>query len=204
VRRLESVGLVVLGVAPLAFVATLIAARTGRDFTALFLFGLASFGVIGACLIGFGVWTGREDRVAAGMVMVPQLLFAVVFVCGNASVHWSGFTEPTLTVQVRDARTRQPIEGATVRFTSQWPEGDGFEAPTGPGGAAYLRCRFKSGGADSLIRRTGGLSVSGNLVVEAKGYRPVREPLWKYIGEGWDLYGPPLPVVEVNLERIMP
>jgi hypothetical protein len=39
------------------------------------------------------------------------------------------------------------------------------------------------------------------LRVEADRYQGIEEPLREYAGDGWELYGPPLPTVTVSLQR---
>jgi hypothetical protein len=197
-RCLEPAGLVLLVFAPVLFVGTLHYARTGRDLTLAFYVGLAGFVLVGAWLLDRGRW----GPVVAGAIMLVSV--PVLFFLADTIGLWSGVHEAVLVVRVRDADTGQGIEGATVSVSLLGDHSEGAASRTGPDGTARLRCRFRSGGADSLVRQTGSFCLSEHLTVDATGYRGIREPLWKHLAESWDLYGPPLPVIEVTLKKAIP
>jgi hypothetical protein len=134
-------------------------------------------------------------------VLLPPLA------CGVVSLFtfmWIGNRLVVLTVRVVDSQTDQPVANAAVRVFREWTEddGDASQGRTDAGGGVRLSHRFWTSGTDSLYYRRGGYNALGEtLAVEAEGHEPKRVPLADYTGPGWDLYGPPIPPVEVRLPR---
>jgi hypothetical protein len=190
-------------VSPIIFLVCLILARTGRDLTTLFLFGCAGLFCLGAFLIVLGLCRNRRASTLTGSGLLLVLLLTFSVCATSSALAWMGVETRELTVSVRDADTTEPIPEATVLLHKLYEKDDGLKETTGPKGTARLVRKFTSIGTDSLIQRDGLIYLwQDALEVHAEGYRSLGEPLDKFAGRTWDLYGPPLPMIEVRLKKL--
>jgi hypothetical protein len=198
----ESVGLVLLALAPVCWLVLLTKTSTGRDLTALFFAGSAVLFVGGVSTTTAGLQRGRDAWMLSGASCLAFVLASCLLVAGTEA-HWVGRTALGVTVAVRDADTGRPLPHAVVRLAKAEQEGEGTPGRTDEAGRAQLTHDVKVAGTSSLVVRTGSLSVVGEtLHVEAPGYQSLHEPLGKFTGLEWDLYGPPIPAVEVTLKKL--
>src|SRR5262245_38100391 len=74
----EAVGLALLAVAPLLFLASLAWARTGNNLEQVLLVGSAVFLAAGLILSVAGVWQDRPGRLRGGVALSASALLAAV------------------------------------------------------------------------------------------------------------------------------
>jgi hypothetical protein len=200
-KLLERFALVTHPFGPFLFLALVSIASTGRNLTALFFTGLALFLAGAIFLIVIGFWQRRNGWKKRGLALFICLL--VVFVCSLFQTLWIGAKIGVVTVVVRDASNKQPIPNAAVRLFDGHEKVDinASEGQTDETGTCFLNHCFTTIGTRSPIRDTGYYRLWSTLKVDADDYHDISEKLWEFTGKTWPLYGLPIPVVEVNLEK---
>ncbi len=170
--------------------------------TGLFYTGLALFLAAAVFLIVIGFWHRRQGWKTSGVALVVSLI--AVFVWSAIGIYWIGYGTRVVTVVVRDATTKQPIANAAVRLFDEHEMMDpnASEGQTNEKGTCFLDHHFTSIGTLSPIRDTGGYYLwRDTLKIDALDYQGICEKLETFTGGWWPLYGPPIPVVEVNLKK---
>jgi hypothetical protein len=183
---------------PIIFFVSLVLARTGRDLTTVYFLGCGAF----ICLGVFVVTRRRRRQVSifAGCGLIVVVLLTSFAACSG--IYWIGTETREVIFSVRDAETAEPIANALVVLRQLYDENRVLNGQTDVQGRARIRKMFTSVGTDSALQRTGAIYLwQDNIEVDADGYQPLREPLDKFVGSGWDLYGAPLPVIEVTLKK---
>ena len=196
--RLEKIILTMLAIGPLAFLAVLTIARTGgSSYSALFRNGLVGFLGVGILLAAAGAWRRRRPWLLGGSTTLLFVLVSGFF--GGSGMWWVGSKTIELVVVVKDNETNQPIPRASVRFSGA---DLASKATTDGEGRVRLSHEFMTHGTLSPVQDTGSIQLfRGILEVEAEGYHSAKEGLDSLIEPVWDLYGPPLPTVEIRLRK---
>jgi hypothetical protein len=194
-------GLAAAVLAPPALIALLSLNSAGRNLSTVLFLGSAVFFGLGLFWVGLGCWRNKEAPIQGGAVLFFSAALTLVVTIAF-SMEYIGEQSAILVVTVRDAQTAQPLANALVRLSAS---GDGSrmtEGKTDAAGAVHLRHTFTAVGIDSWVQQTGVFYLwRETLQVEASGYEPIHTQLEDYTGPVWNLYGPPLPVVEVLLKR---
>jgi hypothetical protein len=197
---LETLGLVLLVLAPLVYLGSLAWARTGNNLEFVLLLGSAAFVGVGVTLLVNGSNQGRSGRVRGGLAVLGSALLAAFI--GGCGQYWYGSEPARLLVRVLDADTGRPIAHATVSLVREQTSPDeGTVGTTDARGFVCLTHEFDAAGTDSAVERTGALIIRETLSVQAQGYEGVCEPLHMHTGVQWGMYGPPLPGVAVHLHK---
>lgn len=190
-----------LAVSPFIFLAVLLFASKGRNLTAVFHGGSVAFLCIGAALVFHGLLKRQSSqaRLGAGVLGSMLLVLGVSAVFGE--VGWIGSETRLLTIVVKEAGTENPVPDAVVRVVNSFVEASS-EKRTDSDGKAEFNFSFTAVGTSSLSRNTGGIYVwAVTLNVDAAGYQEISERLDKFMETPQLLYGPPLPVVQVSLQK---
>jgi hypothetical protein len=196
---------VALALAPLGFLAAVSWACDGRNLTALFYAGSVLFLAAGVVVSGFGQWRRRTAWMVGGTATFASALVCIALVWECPTIAWVGIHRADLTIRVCDAATGRPISGATVRLFDPQNPAKQSRGRTGPDGTVRLSYDFFAYGTSSTVRRTGSMRLAWNtLEVEVAGYELLSEELATYTESRWNLYGPPLPEVEIRLNRKAP
>jgi 5-hydroxyisourate hydrolase-like protein (transthyretin family) len=125
-----------------------------------------------------------------------------VFLGGGNTILWTGSNAAVLAVTVIDTQTGLPIPNASVRLSGEHDDPRVSEGRTDANGRIRLTHEFRALGTDSTVTRTGVFYPGREtLQVDAEGYKGVSEPVSAYIQSVWGLYGPPLPAVQVSLDK---
>jgi hypothetical protein len=200
-KRFEPFFLVILPLAPFLFLALVSIARTGRNLTGLFFTGLALFLAAAILLIAIGSGQGRTGWQQSGFALLVALL--AVFLWGATELLWIGASTIVVTVVVRDASTKQPIPNATVRLFREYEkvDPDATEAHTDEKGTCVLNRRVTTVGVTSSVQEQGYYRLWDYLKVDAVEYQGISEKLENFTVSTWPMYGPPIPVVVVDLKK---
>jgi hypothetical protein len=198
VRR---VWLTALTSAVLAAIATLFFSGTTWNRAAIVSF-LAAEGLF-FCL-GF-YWMARATHYESmsiglgGFVTLLPVGF-VAFVTMQATA-WVGHTHRVVSFRVVDDKDGTPIPGASVRLTLGF-HGDVPEVKTNTAGEVDVECDFQTCGTNSFFKRQAVIEVClTNIEVQAEGYHRVFNNLGDFTAWSWDLDGPPIPPIEIRLQR---
>jgi hypothetical protein len=193
--------LVTFALSPIIFIISLFLARTGRDLTTLLSWGSGALFVLGVFVVAVGYWKGKPEWTLSGVVLLVLLVF--LFLAGSTKVHWIGAETTDLVITVLDAKTHQPIPNASVRLFGEIGDPGISQGKSDDEGRVHLSHTFTAVGTDLAARRTGAIYLWRTTVqIDADGYKQVQKPLDRFADSSWDLYGLPLPVVEVRLNPV--
>jgi hypothetical protein len=118
-----------------------------------------------------------------------------------SKVAWVGHTQRVVSFRVTDDKDGTAIPGASVRLT-RGGEGDEPERKTNAAGEVDVEYLFQTCGTNSFFERHAVIEVGLVTVdVRAEGYHPMYEYLGTFTDSAQDLYGPPLPQIEIRLQR---
>jgi hypothetical protein len=197
-RFVEGVLLVAAALAPLAFLVSVSCSSTGRDLAPLFHRGATLLFAMGVMLVVVGCWWGRRGWKWSGAASLVCLVLTVL--ASGSGMHYIGSETVTLEVTVRDAESRQPVPNASVRLFAY--KENTSSGPTDSAGRVSLKHALTTVGPVSLTRNTGCYYLwKETLEVEAEGSESISTRLTKFTEPVWNLYGPPLPALEVALKR---
>lgn len=167
------------------------------------------------CLAGIvrAAWRGNYRLAAVAMALLVAGAIALLPIMQVAI--GVGFTTRSVTVVVRDAISKKPLPGATVRLRKLPEMAYAGNYPTHPipahekgaiaiadaGGMAKLNWRFLFTSRTSLWGESASIRVGGDLwvQVEADGHKPVLMPMLAKIGQTFD-YWAPAPTFEIELK----
>jgi hypothetical protein len=128
----------------------------------------------------------------------------VAFVVGLdqvSKVAWVGHTHRVVPFRVTDDKDGTPIPGASVRLTSGGDR-DEPEWKTNAAGEVDVEYLFQTCGTNSFFERHAVIEVGlATVNVRVEGYHPVYDYLSEFTDSARDLYGPPIPPVEIRLKR---
>jgi hypothetical protein len=112
---------------------------------------------------------------------------------------WIGASKQELSIRVVDAKTGQPIHGASVTIAS--PNENFGQGETNNEGKIRLEASLPASGNFSLYKRQGGVHLAGIRVeVEMNDFQPGSFSFDENNG-WWPLYGAPIPEIEIRLEK---
>jgi hypothetical protein len=106
-------------------------------------------------------------------LLVAAVLMPIMMVVSTDAL-WVGHDTISLEFLILDAKSGQPIEGATVSLLEKEPE---YRANTGQDGVARLVARFMVAGRHSVFRRTRSVNYYYLLKISAKFHQDLTDEL---------------------------
>jgi hypothetical protein len=188
----------------IAAVSLLLGMWSWRGASGALLFCLAA----AVCVTAVGVWRRRVRLIAAGILLVAAMLYALHYSANNTAVTskmvWGAVA---MRVTVVDAATGEPVQGATVRVSGFRCRSD--LPSTDADGAIELRldmpCTASRYQSVLISEEKRSVSLHGlALEVEAPGHKPVQRPLAECLGRRCALRNGALPPITVELVRPTP
>jgi len=154
--------------------------------------------VVAIALLTQGVWRLKPRFTIAAVCLIGLVVISPHML--GPDVRWVGSADRTLRLHLVCAETKQPIASAVVCVWND--EGSEIER-TDTNGNVQVQLSLTSYGVDNLVHRTGVVSFYGIwLDVGVDGYQPLHIELAELTSAThWDLYGGPIPVINVRLER---
>jgi hypothetical protein len=150
---------------------------------------------------------GRAERIILraafwGFFVLLLATGLVLFLAAVCVTYWTGSKDVRLRFLVVDAKTRAPIQGASVVLYHLGGD-DGREVKTGPNGAANLTIPCMTAGRSSLFEYSGSVTFwEWRISVSKERYAgPDKVELLYWTGEGRDINSPDPPPIRVELMR---